>query len=45
METESFENNDTIHEEDCSTAPLMNMDLTDVELFYSSTEWSLKVDN
>ena len=37
-------NNDNIHEEDCSTSPFVNMDVPDAELFYSSTEWSLKID-
>ena len=42
---ELFENDEYLFEEDSYAAPVRSMSVTDAESFYSSTEWTLKVDN
>ena len=43
-DTDTFENNEDIHEEECISTPA-SMTVTEAQSFYSSTEWATKIDS
>ena len=43
-DTDTFENNEDIQEDECISTPA-SMTVTEAQSFYSSTEWSVKIDS